>query len=182
MEYQKIINFLDKKPNQSTKFRTKNWVKVNDDARGMYNTNSQLKCKTSILKSSWCDYSEAYTLVSGIISIEYTSAAGTAANNTNKNIKFKNCAPFLDCVSKINNTQVDNAKDIDIIMLMYNLIGYSDNYLKTSLSLWQHYRDEPSLNNNGNIVDFTCAVFNSKSFKYKQKITGKTDDDSDKKC
>ena len=103
--------------------------------------------------------------MSGIISVEYTSAAGTAANNTNKNIKFKNCAPFLDCVSKINNTEVDNAKDIDIIMLMYNLIGYSDNYLKTSLSLWQYYRDEPFLNNYGNIVDFTCAVFNSKSFK-----------------
>ena len=80
MEHQKIINMLDNTPNQnskSTKFRTKNWVKINDDARGTYNTNSQIKFKTpqikfetSMLRSSACDYSDAYTLVKGTISIK----------------------------------------------------------------------------------------------------------------
>ena len=59
-----------------------------------------------------------------------------------KEIIFKNCAPFTDCISEINNTQVDNAKDLDVVMLMYNLIEYSDNYSKTPGSLWQYYRDE----------------------------------------
>ena len=76
---------------------------------------------------------------------------------------FKNCAPFTNCISEINNTQVDNAKDIDIIMPMYNLIEYSDNYVKTSGSLWQYFRDEPD----DNLVD-------SEPFKSKIKITGKT--------
>ena len=76
--------------------------------------------------------------------------------------------------------QVDYATDIDIVMLMYNSTEYSDNYLITSGSLWQCYRDEPSLDNNGNIPYFTGANHHSKSFKYKQKITGQTDDDGTK--
>ena len=71
-----------------------------------------------------------------------------------KKVIFKNCAPFTDCISKKNKTQVDNAKDIDIVMPIYNLIEYSDNYLKTSRSLWQCYRDEPALNTAGGIIDF----------------------------
>ena len=69
MEYQNIINFLDNTPNQPTKFRTKNWVEINDDSRGIYNTNSQIKIKTSTIRSSLCDYSDAYILVSGSITI-----------------------------------------------------------------------------------------------------------------
>ena len=176
MEYQKITNLLDNTPNQPTKFRTKNWVKINDDSRGMYNTNSQIKFKTSMIKSSLCDYSDAYILVSGAMSVEDTSAEGAAANNTNKKVTFKNCTPFTDCISEINNRQVDNAKEIDTVMSMYNLVGYSDNYLNTSGRLWQYYRDEPSLDNNGNDVDFTGANHNSKLLKYKQKITGATGD------
>ena len=98
----------------------------------MHNTNSQIKFKTLMLKSSLCDYSDAYILVKGNITYNNTAAAGTAANNTNKKVIYKNCAPFTNCISEINNTQIDNAKYIDILMPMYNLIEYNDNYLKTS--------------------------------------------------
>ena len=98
----------------------------------MHNTNSQIKFKTLMLKSILCDYSDAYILVKGNITYNNTAAAGTAANNTNKKVIYKNCAPFTNCISEINNTQIDNAKYIDILMPMYNLIEYNDNYLKTS--------------------------------------------------
>ena len=108
--------------NQPSKFRTRNWVEINDESRGAYNVNSQIKFKTTMLKSSLCDYSDAYILVKGTISVNNTAAQGAAANNTNKKVIFKNCAPFTNCTSEINNTQIDNAKDIDIVMPMYNLI------------------------------------------------------------
>ena len=96
-----------------------------------------------MLKSSLCDYSDAYILVKGTISVNNTAAAGAGANNTNKRVIFKTCAPFTYCISEINNTQVDNAKDIDIVVPMYNLIEYSDNYAKTSGSLSQYCLDIP---------------------------------------
>ena len=83
-----------------------------------------------MLKSSSCDYSDAYILVKGTITVNNTAADSAAANNTNKKVIFKNCAPFTNWISEINNTQIDNAKDIDIVMPMYNLIKYSDNYAK----------------------------------------------------
>ena len=83
-----------------------------------------------MLKSSLCDYSDAYIFVKGTISVNNTAAAGAAVNNTNKKVIFKNCTPFTNCISEINNTQVDNTKEIDIVMSMYNLIEYSDNYAK----------------------------------------------------
>ena len=95
------------------------------------------------------------------------------ANNSNKKVIFKNCAPFTDCISKINNTQVDNAKDIDIVMPMYNLLEYSGNYSKTSGSLWQYCKDIPAVNDNGAIVDFNGANATD-SFNFKTKITGQT--------
>ena len=95
-----------------------------------------------MLKSSLCEYSDAYILIKGTITADDISAAGAAANNANKKVIFKNCAPFINCISEINNTEIDNAKDIDIVMPMYNLIEYSDNYSKTSGSLWQYYKDE----------------------------------------
>ena len=121
--------------NQPSKFRTKNWVEINDESRGRYSVNSQIRFKTTMLKSSLCDYSDAYILVKGIITVNNTAAAGANANNTDKKVIFKNCDRFTNCISEINNTQIDNAKDIDIIMPMYNLIEYSDNYSKTSGSL-----------------------------------------------
>ena len=128
MEYQKIVNLLDSASNQPSKFRTKNWVEINDESRGTYSVNRQINFKTSMLRSSLCDYSDAYILVKGNITVNNTAADGAAANNTNKKVIFKNCAPFTDCISKINNTQVDNTKDVDIVMLMYNLIECSDDY------------------------------------------------------
>ena len=113
-----------------------------------------------MLKSSLCDYSDAYIHVKGKITItgEGDNDAAKRADQRNKGAAFKNCAPFITCISEINNTQIDNCKDIDIVMPMYNLIEYSDNYAKTSGSLWQYYRDEP--NNN---------LANSESFKSNNK-------------
>ena len=88
-----------------------------------------------MLRSILCDYSDAYILVKGNITVNNTSGAGAAANNTNKKVIFRNCAPFIKCISKINKTQIDNAEYIDTVMPMYNLIEYSDNYSKTSGSL-----------------------------------------------
>ena len=122
MEYQKIANLLDNASNQPSKFRTKNWVEINDESRGTYSVNRQINFKTSMLRSSLCDYSDAYILVKGNITVNNTAADGAAANNTNKKVIFKNCAPFTDCTSKINNTQVDDGKDIDIVMPIYNLL------------------------------------------------------------
>ena len=104
MEYRKIKNLLNNTQNQPSKFRTKNWVEINDQSRGTYNVNSQIEFKTTVLKSSLCDYSDAYILVTGTITVEDTSAAGAAANNTNKKVILKNCAPFSKCISEINNT------------------------------------------------------------------------------
>ena len=128
-----------------------------------------------MLRSSLCDYSDAYILVKGNITVNNTAAAGAAANNTNKKVIFKNCAPFTNCISKINNTQIDNAEYIDIVMPMYNLIEYSDNYSKTSGSLWQYCKEIPAINNNGAIVDFNGANATD-SFNFKNKITGQTND------
>ena len=154
MEYQKIINFLENTSNQSSKFRAKNWVEINDELRGTYNTNSQIKFRTTMLKSSLCNYSNAYINVKGTITVPNTAAADANANNANKKVIFKNCTPFINRIREINNAQVDSAKDIDIVMQMYNLIEYSDNYSKTSGSSWQYCKDIPAVNNNNEIVKF----------------------------
>ena len=140
---------------------TKNWVEINDESRGTYNVNSQIKFKTTMLRSSLCDYSDVYILVKGKIKITGAgdNAAGRQADERDKSVAFKNFAPFANCISEINNTQTD----IDIVMPMYNLIECSDSYSKTSGSLWQYCRDEP----NNNLADF-------ESFKSKTKTTGKT--------
>ena len=85
-----------------------------------------------MLKSSLCDYRDAYKPVKGNITVPNTAAAGAAANNSNKNVLFKNYAPFTDYISEMNNTQVDNAEKVDVVMPMYNLTEYSNNYSKTS--------------------------------------------------
>ena len=136
MEYQKIANLIDDTSNQPSKFRTRNWVEINDESRGAYNAASQIEFKATMLKSSLCDYSDAYILVKGTISVNNTAAEGAAVNNNDRKVLFKNCAPFTNCISEINNTQVDNTKDIDIVMSMCNLIEYSDKYAKTTGSLW----------------------------------------------
>ena len=128
-------------------------------------SNSDIRFKTTMLRSNLCDYADSYILVKGTITI--TGAGANAgeikADERDKGVTFKNCTPFTKCISRINNTDIDNAHDIDIVMLMYNLIEYSDNYSKTSGSLWQYYKDDPNDN-----------LANSESFKSKVKITGKT--------
>ena len=126
-----------------------------------------------MLKYSLCDYSDAYILVKGTISVNNTAAEGAAVNNTDKKVIFKNCAPFTNCISEINNTQIDNAKDIDIVMSMYNLIEYSDNYAKTTESLWQYCKDIPARDNNNQIVNFAANNLTD-SFNFKVKFTGQT--------
>ena len=133
MKYQKIANLLDSASNKPSKFKTRNWVEINDNIRGAYSPNKQIEFKTTMLRFCLCDYSDAYLLVKENISVNNTAAATT--NNTNKKVIFNNCAPFTNCISKITNTQIDNAKYIDIVITMYKLIEYSDNYSKTSGSL-----------------------------------------------
>ena len=121
-----------------------------------------------MLKSSLCDYSDEYILVNGRITINGRGAAVDARNTDerDKSVAFKNCAPFINCISEINNTQIDNAKNIDIVMPMYNLIEYSEIYAKISGSLWQYFRDE-----------LDDGLGDSELFKSKIKITGKTPHD-----
>ena len=118
MKYQKIANLLYTESNQPSKFRTRNWVEINDDIKGTYSPNKQIRFKTAMLRSSLCDYSDAYILVKGNITVNNNAGVGAAANNINKKVIFKNCAPFTNCISKINNIQIDNAEYIDIIMPM----------------------------------------------------------------
>ena len=116
---------LENTPNQPSKFRTKNWADINK--RGMKNTNSQTKFKTSMLKSSLCDYySDAYAHVKGTITIPNTGTAADPNNKNNRDIKiiFKNGTPFTDSISEINNTQVYNAKDVDVVMTMNDDYAY----------------------------------------------------------
>ena len=120
MEYQKIINLLDNIPNHPTKSRTNNWVEINYESHGVYKTGSQIKFKNSMLKSSLCDYSDVYIFVKRNISIE--AQVEDNPNNGDKEVVFKNYAPFTDCISEINNTQIDNSKDTDLVMPMYDLI------------------------------------------------------------
>ena len=118
-----------------------------------------------MLRSNLCDYADSYILVKGTITITGAGddAAARRADERNKGVTFKNCAPFTKCISRINNTDIDNAHNIDVVMPMYKLIEQNDNYSKTSGSWWQYYKDD--LNDN---------IANSDSFKSKVKITGKT--------
>ena len=107
---------------------------------GTYNTYSQIK----LLKSSLCDYSNAYITVKWTVKVKDTGTA-TAPNNRNKEAVFENCPPFTYCISEINNTQIDNVKDIDIVINMYGLIEYSENYSQASGSLEICYRNQRAL-------------------------------------
>ena len=130
---------LESKSDSISKVRTRNWVEINDESRGNY-ANSNVRFKATMLRSNICDYTDSYILVKGIITITGAGAnAGeTQADERDMGVTFKNCAPFIECISRINNTDIDNAHDIDIVMPMYNLIEYSDNSSKSSADLWQY--------------------------------------------
>ena len=157
----KLGNTSDKVP----RFITKKWIEVHDQSGEIYNTNKQIRFKTSMLRSDLRDFSDAYIVVKGKIIV-------TNPNNDayDKKLALKNNAPFISCISKINNTVIDNAEDLDIVMSMYNLIKYSKNYRKTTGSLWNYYRDQP---NSGVVGNINYSIKDSKSFDYKASITGK---------
>ena len=158
MEYQKRIDLFDNTPNQLSKFRTKNWIEINDQSRGVHNVNKDIRFKTALLNSSLCDYSDAYILVKETITITGADDAVKRADNKNNGVIFKNCVPFSNCKSEINNTEIDNAKDIDKVMSMQNLIEYSVIFSKTSGRLWQYYRDKP----NNNLTDSESFISKKK--------------------
>ena len=124
-----------------------------------------------MLKSSLCDCSDAYVLICGAVTV---TALAAGRGNNYKQVIFKNHTLFTDSISYINNAQVDNVKDIDVVIAMNNLIEYRNNYLKKIGKLWQYCRDESSLNNAGAVFDFTGAEDNSKLFKNEQKIASET--------
>ena len=168
MEYQKIINLLDTTSNVP-KFITKKWIEIHDqsgNAEHKYKPSKQIRFKRSMLQSDLCDYKDAYIVVKGSITVADSDDA-----NYKKKLAFINNAPFISCISKINNTLIDNAEDLDIVMSMYNLIEYSKNYLKISGSLWNYYRNEPNsgVGDENNNVNY--SIKDSKPFDYKTKIS-----------
>ena len=163
MKNQKIIYLLDKIDTDSKHFATKKWYVINDENNTNYGVNKDtgannpdtIKYDTRVLKSDLCDYAEAYILVVGTI-------RGTGGDN-NTRLALKNCVPFTKCNLEINDEHIDTAENLYIVMPMYNLIEYSDNYQDSSATLYQYKRDEPP---EANAFD-DLTVDNSNSFKYK---------------
>ena len=176
MEYDKINNLLLSEDNGSgklSKFVTREYVRVNS-LSNTYNENKSIRFKTPMLRSNLRDYSDAYILVKGT-SMVTAPGANNGANNIrdkrNRPLILKNNAPFVSCITRINGQLIEDADDLDIVIPMYTLLEYSKNYRKTIGSLYNHYRDELT-NDNDNFANIN--VVNSKAFKYKNKITGDT--------
>ena len=166
MESQKIINLLDSNDNESQKFATKRWYIINDqntgnNAYGNIEDGTTIKFETKVIKPNLCDYSDAYILVTGNIQ-------NKPANSV---VAFKNCAPFRTCDITINDKQIEKAEDLDIVMLMYNLLEYFDNYQNSTGSLYEFKRDEPP-DNNANVGN------NATSLVYKSKLIKGTDNNN----
>ena len=172
MEYQKITNLLGTTLDEIPRFITKKWVEVHDQsgsAEDRYKPSKQIRFKTSMLRSDLCDFSDAYIVVKATITV-------TGINNRsrkNRPLAFKNNAPFISCISKINNTLIDDAEDLDVVMALYNLLEYSKNQRQATGSLWNYYRDELSDDTNDNISP-NKNVVNSECFKYKTSIKRST--------
>ena len=129
---QKNNAFYKQQTKSTNQIQDKNCIEINDYSRATRNTNSQIKFKISMLRSILCDYGQAYILVNRTMTVEASAASG---GNNNMQVVFRNCAPFTNCMSEISNTHIDNAKDIDVVMPMYNFIEYINNYSKKSGSL-----------------------------------------------
>ena len=173
MENQKIISLLDKIDTDSKHFAANKWYIINDENNTNYGVNKDtgannpdtIKYDTRVLKPNLCDYAEAYILIDGTI------RAGAA--NANTRLAVKNCVPFTKCNLEINDEHIDTVENLDIVMPMYNLIEYSDNYQDSSATLYQYKRDEPPKANA--INDLTTN--NLSSFKYKISLLGNPDVD-----
>ena len=173
MEYDKVNNLLGNEDENLSKFVTRQYVKVNS-LSNTYNENKSIRFKTPMLRSDLCDYSDAYILVNGTITVNgIVNGAENEIVRRNRPLILKNNAPFVSCITKINNEFIEDADDLDIVMPMYNLLEYSKNYRKTTGSLYNYYRDELNDDNNpGNFLNNN--VVNSNTFNYKNKITGNT--------
>ena len=173
MEFNKINNLLDDPTDKVPRFVTKKWVEIHPQSTKDFKTSKEIKFKTSMLRSDLCDYSEAYVWVKG----DVTTTDPSPNIIFNDYFAFKNNAPFISCVSKINNKLVENAENLDVVMPMYNLLEYSKNYQKTSGSLFNYYRDEPSHgyfggdagNNEDEYINISTDD-DSKSFAYKTSL------------
>ena len=176
MEYDKINNSLlseDNESEQLSKFVTRQYVKVNS-LSNTYNENKSIRFKTPMLRSNLCDYSDAHILVKGTITVNgIVNGAENEILRRNRPLILKNNAPFVSCMTKINNEFIQDDDDLDIVMPMHNLLEYSKNYRKTKGSLYNYYRDELSDDNNPNNLP-NKNVVNSTAFEYKNKITGNT--------
>ena len=162
---EKIMNVLGNASNKVPIFINKKWIEVFNQSGETYNTNRQIKSKTSMLISDLCGFSDSYIVVKGNITVTNPNDDGY-----DKKLTFKTNEPFTNWILKINNTFTDNAKDLDIVMPMYNLIEYSKSYIKTTGSLWSYYRDEP---NSGAVGNINYSIKDSRSFDYKTSIAGK---------
>ena len=176
MEYDKINNLLDSESENLSNFVTRQYTKVNSLSNA-YKENKSIRFKTPMLRSDLCDYSDAYILVKGIIIVVNGVVNGVENEilRRNRPLILKNNAPFVSCMTKINNEFIEDADDLDIVMPMYNLLEYSKNYRKTIGSLYNYYRVELSDDNNPNNFPNTNVV-NSNAFEYKNKINGNTYD------
>ena len=180
MEYDKINNLLLSEYNESeklSKFVTREYVRVNS-LSNTYNENKSIRFKTPMLRSNLCDYSDAYILVKGTITVTAPGVNKNANNirdKRNRPLILKNNAPFASCITRLSDELIEDADDLDIVMSMYNLLEYSKNYRKTIGSLYNYYRDELSDDADDNNFD-NIKVVNSNTFKYKNKIIGNTYD------
>ena len=178
MEHDKINNLLlseDNESKQLSKFVTREYVEVNS-LSNTYNENKSIRFKTPMLRSNLCNYSDAYILVKGTITVTAPGVNNNADNIRDKRnipLILKDNAPFVLCITRINGELIEDADDLDIIMSMYNLLEYSKNYRKTIVSLYNYYGDELSDDADDNNFD-NINVVNSNTFKYKNKITGIT--------
>ena len=168
MQYHKINNLLDSESKNLSKFVTRDYVKVNS-LSNTYNENESIRFKTPMLMSDLCDYTDAYILVNGTITV----AGNQPRDRQNRPLILKNNAPFVSCITRINNELIEDADDLDIVMPMYNLLEYIKNYRKTIGSLYNYYRDQ--LNDDANLNNFANNnAVSSNSFQYKNKIIGNT--------
>ena len=137
---------------------TRKWIELNDFSHGQYSVSKNIRFAAPMLTSDLFDYSDAYIVTKGTTTV-YDSNAN---NRINRELVFKNNALFRSCMLKVNNTFIDSTKELHIVISMYNLSEYSDNYSMISGSLWNYYRDEIYDNaheNNDNI----CEVNNEKT-------------------
>ena len=128
-----------------------------------------------MLRSNLCDYADAYILVNGTITVTANASANNIRDKKNRPLILKNNAPFVSCITRINNELIEDADDLDIVMPMYNLLEYSKNYIKTIGLLYNYDRDELTDDGNNNFANRN--VVNSNAFKYKNKIIGNTYDE-----